>query len=82
MARSVHQSLEIRDTLYDRILYDCEKAEDGGTFVYFHLMPPPGHAIEHAGKARMLHVAPDMLLKFVNSASGVHSSANGVHYFC
>ncbi|QIN60294.1 hypothetical protein SBC1_02690 [Caballeronia sp. SBC1] len=72
MGRSVHQSLEIRDTLSERISYDCEKSEEGGTDVYFYLMPPSGHVIEHGARARVLHVAPDMLtiFPFMTSSSG------------
>lgn len=72
MAKSVQQSLEIRDALYERIVYECEKAEGGGTDVYFYLMPPPGYLMNQANRWQMLHVAPDMLtiFPFRNSANG------------
>ena len=69
MARSVQQSLEIRDALYERIVYDCEKAERGGTNVFYYLMPPPGNTIEHASRWKLLHVAPDMLTIYPFSES-------------
>ena len=72
MAKSIRQSLEIRDALYDRIVYDCEDAENGGTNVFYYLMPPPGHVIEHASRWKLLHVAPDKLTiyPFVESVTG------------
>ena len=75
MAKSVQQSLEIRDALYERIVYECEKAEGGGTDVYFYLMPPPGHLMDQANRWLMLHVAPDMLtiFPFKDSATGYES---------
>lgn len=75
MAKSVQQSLEIRDALYERIVYECEKVEGGGTSVYFYLMPPPDHLMNQANRWRMLHVAPDMLtiFPFRDSATGYES---------
>lgn len=75
MAKSVRQSIEIRDALYERIAYDCEKVLDGGTNVFFYLMPPPGHVIEHASRWKLLHVAPDMLTiyPFTESIAGYQS---------
>lgn len=75
MATSVRQSIQIRDELSERILYDCEKAEGGGTNVYFYLMPPPGHAIEDGQRWLMLHVAPDALTiyPFKYTATGYES---------
>lgn len=80
MAKSVRQSLEIRDALYERIVYDCEKAEGGGTNVFFFLMPPPGHTIEHASRWKLLHVAPDMLtiFPFAESVDGYESKYEGL----
>ncbi|MDQ4627142.1 Shedu immune nuclease family protein [Janthinobacterium lividum] len=75
MAKSVQQSLKIRDALYERIVYDCEKAEGGGTNVFYYLMPPPGHTIEHTSRWKLLHVSPDMLTiyPFSESAAGYKS---------
>jgi len=75
MAKSVQQSLEIRDALYERIVYECEKADGGGTDVYFYLMPPPDHLMDQENRWRMLHVAPDMLtiFPFRNSVTGYES---------
>ncbi|MCA8156153.1 DUF4263 domain-containing protein [Burkholderia contaminans] len=72
MAKSVHQSLEIRDTLYDRIVYGCEEADDGGTYVYYSLQPEPESMPELVATALMFHVAPDMLtiFPFKPSATG------------
>lgn len=75
MAKSIQQSLKIRDALYGRIVYECEKAECGGTDVYFSLMPLPDHLTEKASRWLMLHVAPDMLtiFPFRDSANGYES---------
>ena len=80
MAKSVRQSLEIRDALYERIVYDCEKAEDGGTNVYFYLMPPPEHVIEHASRWKLLHIAPEMLTiyPFAETVAGYQPKYEGL----
>lgn len=75
MAKSVRQSLEIRDALYERIVYDYEKAEGGGTNVYFHLKSPPDHLIDNSSRWLMLHVAADMLTIFpFENSSGTYES--------
>ncbi len=75
MAKSVQESLEIREALHERIEYECEKAEDGGTNVYFFLMPPPGHLLDSGSRWLLLHVAPNMLtiFPFKDSATGYES---------
>lgn len=70
MTKSVQQSLEMRDALYERIVYGFEKAEGGGTDVFFGLMPPPGHLLVREKMWRVLHVASDMLTIFPFSFTG------------
>ena len=84
MARSVLQSLQIRDALSERIVYECEKAEGGGTNVYFYLMPPPGHLMDAANRWLMLHVSPHMLtiFPFAYSSTGYESKYDVVDRIC
>ncbi|WP_426400988.1 Shedu immune nuclease family protein (plasmid) [Ralstonia sp. R-29] len=61
MARSVVQSLDIKDRLVERIVYECVDLGDGGTDVYYHLRPVHRASAKLADKARMLRVYPDHL---------------------
>jgi hypothetical protein len=84
MARSVRQSLEIRSALHERIVYECEEAEGGGTNVYFYLMPPPGRLMDDASRWLMLHVSPDMLtiFPFAYSSTGYKSKYGALDRIC
>lgn len=64
MARSVQQSLEIRDTLTERIVYECEESDDGGTYVYYYLRSEHSFTTGGTDGVLMLHVFPDSLRIF------------------
>lgn len=64
MAKSVQQSLEIRDALSERISYEFEKVEEGGTNVYFSLKPRSGIQASDDNSWLMLNVTPDTITIF------------------
>ena len=61
MGRTVQQSLEIRDALSERIVYECEDSGDGGTDVYFYMRPRPNSVVEITHMAHIMHVSPERL---------------------
>lgn len=71
MSRTVRQSIAIRDELRERITYDFEASEDGGTNVYFFLSPPPGYLMDHADRWLMLNVRPGTLTIYPFTRSGL-----------
>ncbi|MCP1175872.1 Shedu immune nuclease family protein [Ralstonia chuxiongensis] len=61
MAKSVQQSLAVRDALTERIAYECVDLGEGRTEVYYYLRPPRGARTEAVNKALILRVCPDRL---------------------
>lgn len=61
MAKAVQESLVIRGALAERIVYECEDSEDGGTYVYFFLRPEHASATTRVDMTLMLHVFPHRL---------------------
>lgn len=80
VTKSVWQALGIQDQLADRIAFDCEKGDEGGTDVYFYLMPPPNHLMDPARRWRLLTVADGLLTiyPFKNTADGYEPKYEGI----
>lgn len=78
--KSVWQALGIQDQLADRIVFDCEKRAEGGTDVFFYLMPPPNHLMDMARRWRLLTVADGMLTiyPFKSMADGYEPKYEGI----
>lgn len=78
--KSVWQALGIQDQLADRIIFDCEKRAEGGTDVYFYLMPQPNHLMDMARRWRLLTVADGILTiyPFKSTADGYEPKYEGI----
>ncbi|EWS66386.1 hypothetical protein Y695_00346 [Hydrogenophaga sp. T4] len=72
VTKSVWQSLGIQDQLEGRITFDCEKHAEGGTNVYFSLMPSPNHQIDNTHRWLLLNVSDGLLTiyPFKSTAGG------------
>jgi len=81
MSRTVRQSIAIRDELRERITYDFEASEDGGTNVYFFLMSSSGALPDKADRWLMLNVKPGTLAiyPFNRSGLGYEPKYRGLH---
>lgn len=78
--KSVWQALGIQDQLANRITFDCEKRAEGGTDVYFYLMPQPNHRMDMAHRWRLLTVADGILTiyPFKSTANGYEPKYEGI----
>ncbi|ALT79103.1 Shedu immune nuclease family protein [Paucibacter sp. KCTC 42545] len=78
--KSVWQALGIQDQLADRITFDCEKCAEGGTDVYFHLMPPPNHLMDMVRRWRLMTVADGLLTiyPFKSTVNGYEPKYEGI----
>lgn len=61
MAKTVRESLQIREALTERIVYECVDYGEGGTGVYFSLRPDGESATTGFERTLMLRVFPDRL---------------------
>lgn len=64
MARTVRESLEIRDELYERVRYHFEDLDEAGVNVYYSEDSPEGVPAPSTDWALMLNVQPDRLSIF------------------
>lgn len=78
--KSVWQALGIQDQLAKRITFDCEKRAEGGTNVYFYLMPPPNRLLDKSSRWRLLTVANGLLTvyPFKSTVDGYESKYQGI----